>query len=438
MLQKQKAHGPQSILEALSNLDNARNRGLFMPFPGPTLQVPLSERPGLRPHGLQGLILEVTERCCLRCSYCLHSGDYLDERVHSGKQMSFEVASRAIEFFLDGAREDCYIDFYGGEPLLRKRFLEDCMRLASRLRPGCAFAISTNGYLLGPRFDSLLRTYRPKLCVSLDGPRTVHDRFRVLPSGEGSFARIIANLERLAKLDGEYFRSRVRLNVLVAASGEIEKTIRFFRRSRLLRDIPVAVLNVGLAGMNEETRLRWSARMSAAHLTAARDRYLLGLSRGDLSGLGFEHSLFGGGLKVLLNRDRSPIGDAYCNARLCVVGALRLHVGATGTFRPCAKTARLPVIGHADSGYDLDAIRRIREEWLSTCDPCKRCWALRLCRVCYKDIYSGDGGSRVDPDEKFEACERHRSGMSSALTLYMEALEGDSTVFSRLEDRFRF
>ena len=69
--------------------------------------------------GLNQIVLQVTQNCNLRCSYCAYSGSYYN-RKHSNKQMSKETALRAVDFFMEHSSEieDATIGFYGGEPLL--------------------------------------------------------------------------------------------------------------------------------------------------------------------------------------------------------------------------------------------------------------------------------------------------------------------------------
>ena len=68
---------------------------------------------------LQGLTLQVTQNCNLRCDYCVYSGKY-NTRIHSNKVMSFEMARKGIDYLFEhsGKTDILRIGFYGGEPLL--------------------------------------------------------------------------------------------------------------------------------------------------------------------------------------------------------------------------------------------------------------------------------------------------------------------------------
>jgi organic radical activating enzyme len=101
----------------------------------------------------QELSFAVTEDCNLNCSYC-----YL-HRKNSGKKMTFEIAKKAIDYFL--ASSDYFnvprliIDFIGGEPLLEIDLLDqitdyfktEAYRLNHPWFSDYKILISTNGTL---------------------------------------------------------------------------------------------------------------------------------------------------------------------------------------------------------------------------------------------------------------------------------------------------
>lgn len=80
------------------------------------------------------IALQVTQGCNLRCKYCAYSGSY-DNRVHSSKRMSKEIAFKAIDFLFDHSidRDRVSLGFYGGEPLLELDLMQvDCFNMANK------------------------------------------------------------------------------------------------------------------------------------------------------------------------------------------------------------------------------------------------------------------------------------------------------------------
>ena len=79
-------------------------------------------------HYIEYLILQVTQQCNLRCKYCAYSGNYYN-REHSSERMSFDIAKKAIDFYLErsDSANELRLGFYGGEPLLEYELIKKCV-----------------------------------------------------------------------------------------------------------------------------------------------------------------------------------------------------------------------------------------------------------------------------------------------------------------------
>jgi len=122
---------------------------------------------------LRNLRVSVTDRCNLRCQYCMPEEDYVwlprEEILH------FEEISALADVFMDLGVDK--IRLTGGEPLLR-RDLPRLIRLLAakpRLRD---LAITTNGVLLAELAGTLKEAGLHRVTVSLDTLRA--DRFAAL------------------------------------------------------------------------------------------------------------------------------------------------------------------------------------------------------------------------------------------------------------------
>src|SRR3954465_15750472 len=126
-------------------------------------------------HGrpLRNLRLSVTDRCNLRCSYCMPEAEYVwlprEDILH------FEEIERLVDVFSTPGVDK--IRLTGGEPLLRRDLPDLVTRIAQR--PAIRdLALTTNGVLLGTYAQALREAGLHRLTVSLD---TLHrDRFRDL------------------------------------------------------------------------------------------------------------------------------------------------------------------------------------------------------------------------------------------------------------------
>jgi len=134
-------------------------------------------------HGrpLRSLRVSVTDRCNLRCQYCMPEADYT--WLPRNDLLTFEEISRLVDVFaplgIDRVR------LTGGEPLLRRNLPELVERLAAKnsLRD---LALTTNGVLLAAQAPDLATSGLHRITVSLDTLDPVRfkalTRFDALPA----------------------------------------------------------------------------------------------------------------------------------------------------------------------------------------------------------------------------------------------------------------
>ena len=112
---------------------------------------------------LRNLRLSVTDRCNLRCQYCMPEQDYV--WLPRQDVLRFEEISRLVDIFIESGVDK--VRLTGGEPLLRRnlpalvRMLSDKGRLQD-------IAITTNGVLLARLAPALRDAGLHRVTVSLD------------------------------------------------------------------------------------------------------------------------------------------------------------------------------------------------------------------------------------------------------------------------------
>jgi uncharacterized protein len=137
----------------------------------------------------------ITLRCNQRCNYCHASSQPPDQQRWD---MSPETALNVVHRIMDTPSEVVKIEFQGGEPLLNFGVVQTIVREAKRLNrkkgKHLYFVLCTNLTLI----DAATLTYCQKegisLSTSLDGPKEIHDRHRIMRNGAGSYDRFIQNL----------------------------------------------------------------------------------------------------------------------------------------------------------------------------------------------------------------------------------------------------
>ena len=119
---------------------------------------------------LRNLRVSVTDRCNLRCEYCMPEDDYVwlprEDVLH------FEEISALVDVFLSLGVDK--VRLTGGEPLLR-RDAPALVRMLSQKAGLRDLALTTNGVLLADQIDALHAAGLGRITVSLDTLR--RDRF---------------------------------------------------------------------------------------------------------------------------------------------------------------------------------------------------------------------------------------------------------------------
>ena len=147
--------------------------------------------------------LSVTDKCNLRCFYCMPEGFRGFEPTSN--YLSFEEIERVMTAF--AALGVHRVRLTGGEPLARKG-LPDLIRKLSKIPGIDDISMSTNALLLANKAAVLKQAGASRLNVSLDSLKP--DRFSQITRG-GDLGRVIDGLEA-AKVAGF---SPIKINMLV-------------------------------------------------------------------------------------------------------------------------------------------------------------------------------------------------------------------------------
>ena len=161
------------------------------------------------PFPLATLVLNVTNKCNLSCTYCY---EYGEDKLTEGKapatpkpasMMATETAKESIDFLLRSAadRSGVTITFFGGETLLNfDTIREATMYAESEAAKGdkkVNFALTTNATLLDDDIIDFLIEHRFGVNISIDGDREAHDEHRRFKSGLGSYDLIVPRIKKL-------------------------------------------------------------------------------------------------------------------------------------------------------------------------------------------------------------------------------------------------
>lgn len=158
------------------------------------------------PTVIDTVLLKVASRCNLDCAYCYvyHMGDdgwrAQPARMPDAVQ---QAAVRQLANVYAHQGRPFSVVLHGGEPLLlgARRLRGLCGRLRSALPAPCGIHLQTNGVLLTDEVVDVCVRFGVGVSISIDGPRSVHDRFRVDHEGGGSFDLVRRGIGRMTARD---------------------------------------------------------------------------------------------------------------------------------------------------------------------------------------------------------------------------------------------
>jgi len=154
------------------------------------------------------LIKPASADCNMNCHYCFYlekSSLYPDQKVH---RMSGATLEKMISSYM-GTEQPCYpFGWQGGEPhLMGLDYFKNVVKMQQKYgRPGSMVTngLQTNASLIDQPFAKHLAEYKFLLGVSLDGPEHIHDHYRKLPGGQGTFRRVMKGIDILKENNVEF------------------------------------------------------------------------------------------------------------------------------------------------------------------------------------------------------------------------------------------
>jgi uncharacterized protein len=297
--------------------------------------------------------------------------------------MSPESLRSAVAYLLDhaGADRKVSVTLFGGEPLLRfpliRTAVGEARRMATARGKEISFSITTNGTLLTREIAGFLKENGISVCLSIDGPREIHDRNRPYASGRGSYEDVARGLSFLME-DKNGFPVAARVTI---GRGAVDVRKMFTHLRGLGFDevgfAPASAAEGSPAALTEEelrSVLEGFRDLADGYVDDVRARRLPAFS--NLSQI----------LALIHRGDPMPYP--------CGAGIGMLAVDPSGAFYPCHRLCGIgdsfgtPGAGISEEARSrfLEGARRRRQT------ACDACWAKNFCSGgCYHDAYLRQG-----------------------------------------------
>lgn len=392
-------YSARDIQDALGEIEKCQGEGYFKPINFQRHNpYTLPEMKDRLSNTLEGMLINITSKCNLACNYCLLGGDYLSHSRLKQKNMSWDVARKAVDFFLSRAKKNgCFrVDFFGGEPLLAfpmiKRVVKYLNDKLSQRNQELMIAITSNGTIMTEEIVDFLSENDALLQFSIDGSKEMHNRNRKFrKSGKGSFDSIIKNLQLISNRNHDFFLNNLRLKaVITTGSIEIEDTdfsnlpvikpLIEKRRFTMVNKIPHYNVEKDQDFFKRIDRL---AELLLQKKDVSTIKELLdGLTQNAKSLYSVTLNSFFG--VQLTNYFHYDIDEPVPFCKNCLIG-FKGAVNPDGSISLCYRADTFPVGSVLEACWYFDKIAQYDRDKFSIPD-CGNCFVQRFCSFCHEKV----------------------------------------------------
>lgn len=182
--------------------------------------------------------------CNLSCKYCFFlSKEHLYGQHESPLMTPAMLETYLRQLFETSAGPDVQVAWQGGEPMLRGlAFFQRSVELAERLRKPhqrVLHTLQTNGTLIDEEWAAFFKANGYLVGVSIDGPRALHDAYRIDKRGGGTFDAVVRGWNQL---QAHQVDTNILCTVHAANVDHPLAIYRFFRdelKARYIQLIPI-------------------------------------------------------------------------------------------------------------------------------------------------------------------------------------------------------
>ncbi|TNF39623.1 MAG: anaerobic sulfatase-maturation protein [Bacteroidetes bacterium] len=197
---------------------------------------------GQQPKAFATMVKPMGSACNLNCSYCY----YLDKAptIYQDHEplMPPDVLEEYIKQYIE-ANEVPEVTFvwHGGEPLMAGiDYYRKAVELQRKYAGGKAIlnSLQTNGIMMNADWCRFFHANRFLIGLSIDGPRDIHDAYRVNKAGRPSFDKAMAAVSLMRQYGVEYNTLSVVTNLSEGRGAEVYNFLKSIG-SRFMQFLPV-------------------------------------------------------------------------------------------------------------------------------------------------------------------------------------------------------
>ena len=359
---------------------------------------------------LTTLVMNVTSKCNLACTYCYEYGeDKIVEASRKPRFMNEETARQSVDFMFAESRESpmVHLTFFGGETLLNFKVLKSALAYAKEravtLGKTVDTSLTTNATLLREEIIDWIVENDVGVTVSMDGGREQQDRFRVFSNGMGSYDVVLPNIRMLLE---RHRRRPVGARVTLTKQNlDVESIYRHLRDE-------IGFWEVGFAPVTTSWQRDYAIQEDGFEAMLGQfQRLAQEFLQYALAG---KHHGFSN-VRDTLEEIHKGMSKAYpCGAGLGLMG-----VATDGDVALCHRFAGSDshkigsVTGGVDRGKQEDFLMK---HHIANKTDCSTCWARPLCAGgCYHEAHTRYGASERP---NLHYCEWIRRWTDTCLQVY--------------------
>ncbi len=324
------------------------------------------------------LILNIAQGCNLSCTYC-YKEDL--ETLKNGGNMSFETAIKAIENLYENApNHKAYnITFFGGEPLSNFMLIEQVVKFSEKFfkqrNALVDFTMTTNATLLTKSIIDFLKEHKFGLTISIDGPKSIHNKTRLTNSQRGSYDLVRKKSEMLLSMYKDRpIGARVTLTKGVTSVEEIWDHLYNELKFTEVGFAPATASDNAIFNLSEKELIEVFEGFKTLG-----EKYINSALKDEFNGFSNLHRL---------------IGDIHAGRKKklpCGAGVGLLSVSYEGSFDLCHRFtgSDFTNFGNVNKGLNKEKLSNFLEVRLNKKDAnCSSCHIRNLCAGgCYHESY---------------------------------------------------
>ena len=181
------------------------------------------------------LIKPVSGSCNMNCSYCFYTDEIQHREIACTGRMTDDIMHKLIDQAFEYADSQCTFAFQGGEPSLAglqfyKEFSDYVENHSNPKNISVHYAFQTNGLLIDDTWALWFKKHQVLVGISLDGPKSIHDRYRKDHLGQGTFDKVMSTINILNTHQVDY---NILCVVHAASSYKARKIYEFYRKNNM-------------------------------------------------------------------------------------------------------------------------------------------------------------------------------------------------------------